>query len=193
MAVVRSTDGGASFSSPAADRVLHAVLPEPGGARDCGDGPFFCGAPGFVFHRVPLEPRLTADQTGALTGVFATWNAVDPASVVPSTSPYSSAGPRPGRAGRWCTSPRSTDNGAHVVGAATPVETLAGRPRAPVLLRRRRPTTACCVAVWQDNRTDDAYSVQLPIGNRVGADGRARQQSGDDVVAHVRRRVDRRR
>lgn len=28
------------------------------------------------------------------------------------------------------------------------------------------------VAVWQDNRTDDAYSVQLPIGNTRDAQRR---------------------
>ena len=38
------------------------------------------------------------------------------------------------------------------------------------------------VAVWQDNRTDDAYSVQLPIGNRLDAQGRA-VATGPDAVA----------
>ena len=37
------------------------------------------------------------------------------------------------------------------------------------------------VAVWQDNRTDDAYSVQLPIGNTLDAQGRP-VSSGTDVV-----------
>jgi hypothetical protein len=37
------------------------------------------------------------------------------------------------------------------------------------------------VAVWQDNRTDDAYSVQRPIGNALDAEGRP-VGSGTDVV-----------
>jgi hypothetical protein len=37
------------------------------------------------------------------------------------------------------------------------------------------------VAVWQDNRTDDAYSVQLPIGNTLDAQHRP-IASGTDVV-----------
>ena len=36
------------------------------------------------------------------------------------------------------------------------------------------------VAIWQDNRTDDDYSVQLPLGNRLDAQNRA--VSGTDVV-----------
>jgi hypothetical protein len=38
------------------------------------------------------------------------------------------------------------------------------------------------VAVWQDNRTDDDHSVQLPLGNKLDAQGRA-VSSGTDVVA----------
>jgi hypothetical protein len=38
------------------------------------------------------------------------------------------------------------------------------------------------VAVWQDNRTDDAYSVQRPINNRLDSSGRA-VSSGTDAVA----------
>jgi hypothetical protein len=38
------------------------------------------------------------------------------------------------------------------------------------------------VAIWQDNRTDNDYSVQLPLGNRLDAQGRA-VSSGTDVVA----------
>ena len=77
MRVARSTDGGHTFNNPQQIASFTPYAPNLGGQRDCGDGPFFCGDPGFVFHRVPLEPRLTADQTGAIEGVFATWNAVD--------------------------------------------------------------------------------------------------------------------
>ena len=57
---VRSTDGGASFSSPHKIRNITPYEPRDG-TRDCGDGPFECPT-GYVFARVPLEPRSTADQ-----------------------------------------------------------------------------------------------------------------------------------
>jgi hypothetical protein len=130
-----------------------------------------------VFFRVPLEPRLTADQTGGLEGVFATWNPVDPATIVPSTSPYFSAGA--GLVGRsvvyvsrsvndgmtWSDGEAVEDAGGLGHQYFSDIDAYAGR----------------LVAVWQDNRTDDDYSVQLPIGNRLDDLGRA-VSSGDDVI-----------
>jgi hypothetical protein len=177
MKVVRSTDGGRTFSKPVQIATFTPYAPNLGGNRDCGDGPFFCGDPGFVFHRVPLEPRLTADQTGQLPGLFATWNAVDPSSIEDSDTSYSSAGA--GKVGRSLVYvARSLDGGftwsAPV--AVSPggvghqyfpdIDAYAGR----------------LVAIWQDNRSDDDYSVQLPIGNRLDGQGRA-VSSGDDVTA----------
>ena len=51
--------------------------------RNCGDGPVHCPSD-LVFHRVPLEPRVTSDQTGELPGVWLTYNAVKPDTIVPS-------------------------------------------------------------------------------------------------------------
>jgi hypothetical protein len=179
MAVVRSTDHGVSFSDPRQIASFTSYFPAQAGQRDCGDGPFFCGAPGFAFHRVPLEPRLTADQSGDLRGVFATWNAVDPASVVASTSPYSSAGT--GFVGRSLVYvARSTNNG-QTWSTPAPIERSNGDP-GHQYFPDIDALDGVLLAVWQDNRTDDAYSVQLPIGNRIGSDGRARS-SGDDGVA----------
>ena len=42
----------------------------------------------------------SADPSVMLPGVYATYNAVDPATVVPSTSSYSSAGANSGGVGR---------------------------------------------------------------------------------------------
>jgi hypothetical protein len=176
MSVVRSTDGGATFGLTQAIARFTPYTPFVV-ARDCGDGPFFCGDPGYVFFRVPLEPRLTADQTGELEGVFATWNAVDPATIVPSTSPYFSAGA--GLVGRsvvyvsrsvndgmtWSDGEAVEDAGGLGHQYFSDIDAYAGR----------------LVAVWQDNRTDDDYSVQLPIGNRLDDLGRA-VSSGDDVI-----------
>ena len=175
MSVTRSPDGGVSFG---ATRSIARFIPYTPfvTARDCGDGPFFCGDPGYVFFRVPLEPRLTADQSGVLPGIFATWNAVPPDTVTASTTPFFSAGP--GQVGRSVVYvARSLDDATswpdvNVVDRAggrghqyfSDIDAFGGR----------------LVAVWQDTRTDDDYSVQLPVGNKLVA-GRA-VSSGRDVI-----------
>ena len=132
-----------------------------------------------MFPRIPLEPRLTADQTGTLPGVFATWNAVDPASVVPSTTAYSSADT--GSVGRSLVYvSRSVNNGA-TWSAGVPVDPSLGDP-GHQFFSDVDAYAGRLVAVWQDNRTDDAYSVQLPLGNELDSQGRA-VASGTDVVA----------
>ncbi len=132
-----------------------------------------------MFPRIPLEPRLTADQTGTVDGVFATWNAVDPASVVPSVSAYSSA--TPGTVGRSLVYvAKSTDDGS-TWSAGVPVDPSAGDP-GHQFFSDVDAYGGMLVAVWQDNRTDDDYSVQRPLGNRLDAMGRA-VSSGTDVVA----------
>lgn len=179
MAVARSTNGGATFGDPVRIASFTPYFPNVAGVRDCGDGPFFCGPEGFVFHRVPLEPRLTADQTGQVNGIYATWNAVDPSSVVPSTSSYSSA--TPGTVGRSLVYvAKSTDN-ARTWSQGAPVEPSTGDP-GHQYFSDIDAYAGMLVAVWQDNRTDDAYSVQLPIGNQLDAQKRA-VATGTDAVA----------
>jgi len=179
MAVARSTNGGVSFGTPVRIAAFTSYFPNIGGDRDCGDGPQACRAPSFVFPRIPLEPRLTADQTGTVPGVFATWNAIDPASVVRSTSAYSSAAP--GTVGRSLVYvARSLDNGAHWSDGVKvdPSPDDPGHQFFPDI----DAYGGRLVAVWQDNRTDNDYSVQLPLGNRLDSQGRA-VSSGTDVVA----------
>jgi hypothetical protein len=94
----RSTDGGLSFSREHKIRNLDAYNPFDT-ARDCGDGDDLCPS-GFVFARVPLEPRITSDPTGKLPGVFAIYNAVDPATEEPTDTTYTSAGFGTGLVGR---------------------------------------------------------------------------------------------
>lgn len=177
LAIARSDDGGASFEPAHQIASFTRYFPSDG-TRDCGDGAFRCPS-GFVFFRVPLEPRVTADQSGLLPGIYATYNAVDPATVVPSTSSYSSAGANSGLVGRSVVYViRSTDNG-QTWSAPIPVDPAGGRghqffPDVDALGGK-------LVAIWQDNRTDDAYSVQLPIGDTRDALGRP-VASGTDVV-----------
>lgn len=179
MRVVRSTDGGQSFGKATQIATFTSYFPNIGGSRDCGDGPFLCAAPSFVFPRIPLEPRLTADQTGAVPGVFATWNAIDPASVVPSQTAYSSA--TTGTVGRSLVYvAKSTTNGASW-SVPVAVDPSPGDP-GHQFFSDVDAYAGVLVALWQDNRTDDDYSVQLPLGNRLDAHGRA-VSSGTDVVA----------
>ena len=177
LAIARSDNGGATFEPGHQIATFTRYFPSDG-ARDCGDGAFACPSR-FVFFRVPLEPRVTADQSGALPGIYATYNAVDPATVVPSTTSYSSAGANSGLVGRSVVSViRSVDNG-QTWSAPVPVDLAGGRGHQ--YFSDIDALGGKLVAVWQDNRTDDAYSVQRPIGNALDAEGRP-VGSGTDVV-----------
>lgn len=173
VSAVRSGDGGQTFGKVVKVGQLVAYNPFDT-ARDCGDGADACPS-GFVFHRVPLEPRITSDPTGQLPGVFAIYNAVDPSTVVPSTTSYSSAGS--GGSGLVGQSKvyvaRSLDNGqtwSPVLVADSPVghqyfpdgDALAGN----------------LAVVWQDSRVDNDYSVQRPVGNLANA-----TTSGSDALS----------
>ena len=171
MSVVRSSDGGLRFSKPVKIADIVGYNPFDTAARDCGDGTEACPA-GFVFARVPLEPRLTADPTGQLPGVYSVWQASDPATVVPSGTSYSSTGP-----GTFGTSDvgqgfvyisRSLDDGATW---STPDEGERQPERAPVLPRRRRPGRA--------PRGRVAGQPGGPVLRRAAAD---REHAGRDVV-----------
>ena len=76
VSVVRSSNAGAMWSAPKVIATLPGYNPFDG-ARDCGDGADACPSD-FVFSRVPLEPRLTADPTGELPGVYSVVQAAVP-------------------------------------------------------------------------------------------------------------------
>jgi hypothetical protein len=167
---VRSTDGGASFGTPQKVRDIVPYAPaDP--TRDCGDGAFACTS-GFVFARVPLEPRSTADQNGG-DGVHLIYNEIDSATVMASNTTYSSAGAGlVGRSVVYVVS--STDDGASWSDPAK-VDDAGGIghqffPDIDVL-------NGTLAVVWQDSRTDPCYSVQLPMGNTADA-----TSCGTDIV-----------
>jgi hypothetical protein len=177
LAIARSVNGGATFQPAHQIATFTRYFPSDGD-RNCGDGPVACPSR-FVFFRVPLEPRVTADQSGGLPGIYATYNAVDPATVVPSTTSYSSAGANSGLVGRSVVYViRSLDNG-QTWSDPIPVDAAGGRGHQ--YFSDVDALGGKLVAVWQDNRTDDAYSVQLPIGNTLDAQDRP-VASGTDVV-----------
>jgi hypothetical protein len=163
----RSTNGGLTFGKPELVTPIVQYFPFDTFTRNCGDGPLLCPSE-FVFHRVPLEPRVTADQSGQLPGVYLTYNAVDPATIEATETSYSSAGAgASGEVGQsqiyvvstlddgdtW-SDPIAVDPGAGTGHQFFPdIDALDGR----------------LGVVWQDNRTDPCYDVQLPIGNTADA------------------------
>ena len=174
----RSTDGGVNFSKDSKIRNLVAYNPFDT-ARDCGDGAEACPS-GFVFHRVPLEPRITSDPTGELPGVFAIFQAVDPTTMVDSTSSYTSAGFGTGNVGRsFAYISRTTNNGvtwSDPVKVSNPSTGHAFFPDGDALDGR-------LAVVWQDSREDDCYSIQRPVANDEDAHACAEPAALNSYVA----------
>ena len=173
VSAVRSGDGGETFGKVVKVATLDAYNPFDT-ARDCGDGADACPSE-FVFHRVPLEPRITADPTGLLPGVFAIYNAVDPATIVPSTTSYSSAGS--GGSGLVGQSKvyvaRSLDDGQ----TWSPI-LVADSPVGHQYFPDGDALAGTLAVVWQDSRTDGDYSIQRPVGNLADA-----TSSGTDALS----------
>ena len=115
---------------------------------------------------------MTADPTGRLAGLFVVYNAIDPATVMPSTSTYSSAGSgRVGQSKVYVV--RSTNNGSSWSAPVAVSNAAVGHqffPDADALEGQ-------LAVVWQDSRVDPAYTVQRPMGNTAAA-----TSSGTDVV-----------
>ena len=168
MGFVRSTDGGVTFSR--ATLATTALIYNPFDvSRDCGDGIEHCPSD-LVFHRYPLEPRLTADQTGELAGVWLTFNAVDPATVVPSdpakAGSYHSAGS--GFVGQSVIYVARTSNN----GATWSKMKVEASPQGPQYFPNIDSHAGELAVVWQDNR-GPTYDVQYPPGNTRDGQGRA--------------------
>ena len=159
LAFNRSTDGGASFGKAQLIRNITEYFPSDG-ARDCGDGPYVCPTE-YVFHRVPLEPRVTSDQSGELPGVYLTYNEIRRSdSTVPSETSFTSAGA--GRVGQslvYVTG--TTDDGKTWTDPVAVDDVPAGHQFFSDIDAFRGEMGV----IWQDSRTDPAYSVQRPIGN----------------------------
>jgi hypothetical protein len=163
LAFNRSTDGGATFGKPQRIRNITEYFPSDGGERDCGDGAFLCPSE-FVFHRVPLEPRVTSDQSGELEGVYLTYNEIRPGSTAESATSYSSAGPdRVGQSLVYVV--RTTNNGV----TWSPPKAVDPNPVGHQFFSDIDAFRGEVAVIWQDSRTDPAYSVQRPIGNTAAA------------------------
>ena len=132
--------------------------------RNCGDGP--STALRLVFARIPLEVRIAADQSGGLAGVYLAYMEVRPDSIVASTS-SSSAGP--GLVGQSLVYLLRTTNNGATWSAPTPLDP---QPVGHQFFPDLDLLDGTLAVMWQDSRTDPAYSVQRPIGNTRDAQGR---------------------
>lgn len=154
----RSTDGGENFGKAQLIRNITEYFPSDG-PRDCGDGPYVCPTE-YVFHRVPLEPRVTADQSGELPGIYLTYNAIQPGSTRQSNTSFNSAGP--GTVGQSLVYVVRTINNGRSWSAPKAVDAA---PEGHQFFSDIDAFSGEVAVVWQDNRTDPAYSVLRPIGN----------------------------
>jgi hypothetical protein len=164
VAVARSANGGRTFSDEQQVGSFRRYFPFDT-ARDCGDGLDLCPSE-FVFARIPLEPRVTSDQSGELPGVYVTYNAIDPATITDSVTSYDSAGAGSGLVGRGVVYvTRSTNNGR---AWDDPVKVDDAGGSGHQFFPDVDALDGTLVAIWQDNRGAD-YSVQRPIGNTAAA------------------------
>lgn len=166
VSVVRSANAGATWSKPKVIVTLRGYNPFDG-ARDCGDGADLCPSE-YVFSRVPLEPRLTADPTGELPGVYSVVQAAVPSTIVPSTSTYSSVG-APSASGLVA------QGGVYIMGSTNDGATWSAPKRVSAASKGHQffpdadALAGRLVVLWQDSRVDPAYSVQRPVGNTAAA------------------------
>jgi len=172
---VRSTDGGVSFSDP--EQLVEFTPYSPfDGARDCGDGVFECPSE-FVFARIPLEPRVTADQSSTADGVHVVYNAIAPGSEEESNSTYSSAGA--GEVGQSLVYVVSSDTDGASWGAPVAVDPATDGHQ---FFADADALGGTLAVVWQDSRTDPCYDVQLPMGNDPDATACGENDDETDIV-----------
>lgn len=159
---VRSTNGGASFSKAKWIRDIVPYAPRDP-RRDCGDGAFECTQE-YVFARVPLEPRVTADQSSASNGVWLVYNEVAPTTIEDADTSFNSAGP--GEVGRSVVYVvKSTNNGASWSAPISVDLDAGGDFKGHQFFPDIDALGEVLAVVWQDSRTDDCYSLQRPMGN----------------------------
>jgi len=152
--LVKSTDGGASWSDP---QVVARITPfdsDQFGGGDCGDGPFAC-ATGFTYSRFASLSAVAADETGVHV-VWSAENAAGQAKIYVRNSPDGLSWPSP---------------------AATLDSNPAGHQYFPDIAS----ANGAIMTVFYDSRADAAYSPNLPPGDT--ADGKNSGGAVDTFVA----------
>jgi hypothetical protein len=164
--VVKSTDGGATFSKPT--QILNYVGWEEsdvsavdGSAnRDCGDFADACES-GYTFFRNDTTTDSSADQKDAAHEyVYLIYNASKPGTSAPTGATHGTRGPGVG-----------TQAGAYFVryDGATGTHTTPSLVSAQARGHQSYPDISADAGVlhteWWDSRNDPCYSVTRPIGN----------------------------
>jgi hypothetical protein len=156
--IVRSTDAGDSWSAP---RLVSAITPfdsnefSGNGGDTCGDGPFACPS-GLTFARFSSMSAVAADATG----VHVVWSAET-------------------AAGQAKVFARNSPDGLDWTAPAT---TLDAAPTGHQFFPDVTASGGTISAVFQDSRTDPAYSPGLPPGDTA-----AGSNSGNVVHAILAR------
>jgi hypothetical protein len=156
--IVRSTDGGESFSTPTPVASIDPFDSTDFGPDTCGDGPFACPS-GLTYARFSSLSAVAADSDG----VHVVWSARDgdgQAKIFARTSPDGLS---------W----------------SSPATALDGVARGHQFFPDITSSGGALSVVFQDSRTDPAYSPALPPGN--SADG---VNSGNVVNAFLARSTD---
>jgi hypothetical protein len=164
--VVKSTDGGQTFSKP---RQLLTYTPweatdvsavDGSANRDCGDFADACQS-GFTFFRNDSTTDSAADQKdGAHEYVYLIYNAAKPGTQAPTGNTYGTEGPGTG-----------SQSGAYFVryDGATDTMTTPKLVSPRVAGHQSYPDISADGGVlhaeWWDSRNDPCYSVIRPIGN----------------------------
>jgi hypothetical protein len=139
--IVRSTDGGRSFSSPVTVASIDPFDSTDYGPDTCGDGPFAC-ASGLTYARFSSLSAVAADANG----VHVVWSARD----------------GDGQAKIFV---RNSPNGLSWTAPATTLDNvLVGHQFFPDIAS----SGGALRVVFQDSRADPAYSPSLPPGNTAG-------------------------
>src|SRR5438876_5042560 len=139
--LVKSTDGGASWSDP---QVVARITPfdsDQFGGGDCGDGPFAC-ATGLTYSRFASLSAVAADETGVHV-VWSAENAAGQAKIYVRNSPDGLSWPSP---------------------AATLDSNPAGHQYFPDIAS----ANGVLRVAFYDSRSDPAYSPSLPPGDTAG-------------------------
>jgi hypothetical protein len=159
--LVRSSDGGESFSAP---QLVASITPfdsdqfSGNGADTCGDGPFACPS-GLTFARFSSQSAVAADATGVHV-VYSAETAGGQAKTFVRNSPDGLS---------WTSPPRTLDTAPTGHQFFPDVTSAAGT----------------ISVVFQDSRSDPAYSPTLPPGNTA-----AGVNSGNVVHAILARSTD---
>jgi hypothetical protein len=151
--VVKSTNGGKTFSNPS---FVFPITPydrsDSGGARDCGSLTSLCQS-GFTFPRTDTLPQAASDSNGNL---YVTYEQLDPATDNGDTY-------RPDGQSQAVVQ-KSSDGGATWSGPTIVDDQSVGDQFWPNLAFD--PTGAGTLAlIYYDSRGDSGYSVNRPPGN----------------------------